>query len=148
MESESLARCKDPSEANGLLARVQSLVSVCGLAFGLAGKSGVASFLLLVAERVLVGLCDLLLAGAMYLLFMLLQGASPAHHGWWTPKNTLSAAFVTAALVLFRVLLDLFSTRSVVGHIQELYTDLLLRLTHGYNKCSGFGSLREIVASF
>jgi ABC-type multidrug transport system fused ATPase/permease subunit len=29
--------------------------------------------------------------------------------------------------------LDLLSTRSVVRHIQELYTDILLRLTHGYN---------------
>jgi ABC-type multidrug transport system fused ATPase/permease subunit len=29
--------------------------------------------------------------------------------------------------------LDLFSTRSVVGHIQGFYTDILLRLTHGYN---------------
>jgi ABC-type multidrug transport system fused ATPase/permease subunit len=82
----------------------------------------------------MVGFCDLLLAGAMYLLFLLLQGASPAHHGWWTPKTTLSAAFVTSTLLLLRVLFDLLSTRSVVGHIQGLYTDILLRLTRGYNE--------------
>jgi len=80
-----------------------------------------------------VGLCDLMLAGAMYFLLLLLQGAPLAHHHWWTPKTTLSAAIVTVSLVLLRVLLDLFSTRTVVGHIQGLYTDLLLRLTHGYN---------------
>jgi ABC-type multidrug transport system fused ATPase/permease subunit len=81
-----------------------------------------------------VGVCDLLLAGAMYLLFLLLQGATPAHHGWWTPKSTLSAAFVTAFLILLRVALDLASTRSVVGHIQEIYTEILMRLTRGYNE--------------
>lgn len=134
MESESFAPCKDPSEAKWPVSSRPKPGERLRLALGLAGKKRCRTLLLLVAERVLVGLCDLLLAGAMYLLFMLLQGASPAHHAWWTPKNTLSAAFVTAALVLFRVLLDLFSTRSVVAHIQELYTDLLLRLTHGYNQ--------------
>jgi ABC-type multidrug transport system fused ATPase/permease subunit len=70
----------------------------------------------------------------MYFLFMLLQGASPTHHGWWTPKTTLSAALVAAALVVFRALMELSSTRSVVRHMQTLYTDMLLRLTHGYNE--------------
>jgi len=88
----------------------------------------------LIVERVAVGFCDLLLAGAMYLLFLLLQGASPTHHRWWTPKTTLTAALVTAALVLLRTLMDLSSTHSVVGHIQNLYTEILLRLTHGYNE--------------
>jgi ABC-type multidrug transport system fused ATPase/permease subunit len=133
MASQSCARPEDRSSAK-LPIRWHSKLGVrLRLALSLVGKRQRLSFLLLIAERVAVGLCDLLLAGAMYLLFLLLQGASPAHHGWWTPKTTLSAAFVTATLVLVRVLLDLFSTRSVVGHIQELYTDLLLRLTHGYN---------------
>jgi ABC-type multidrug transport system fused ATPase/permease subunit len=64
---------------------------------------------------------------------MLLQGATPAHYRWWTPRTTLSAASVTAALLLLRTLMDLVSTRSVVGHIQALYTEVLLRLTDSYN---------------
>lgn len=92
------------------------------------------SFLWLIAERVAVGLCDLLLACAMYFLFLLLQGTSPAHHRWWTPKTTLSAALITAALVVIRALMDISSARSVVRHMQNLYTDLLLRLTRGYNE--------------
>jgi len=104
------------------------------LAISLVGKRRRRTLLLLMAERMTVGFCDLLLAGSMYLLFLLLQGAAPAHHGWWTPKSTLSAAFVTASLILVRVLLDLVSTRSVVGYIQKIYTDILLRLTHGYNE--------------
>ena len=102
-------------------------------ALHLLGNRQRLSFLCLIAERVAVGFCDLLLAGVMYLLFLLLQGASPAHHGWWTPKTTLSAALVSAALVVLRVQLDLSSTRSVVGHLNELYTEVLLRLTQGYN---------------
>ena len=103
------------------------------MALALLGKRQRLSFLLLIVERVLVGFCDLLLAGAMYLLFLSLQGASSVHHEWWIPKTTLSAASLTTALVLLRILLDLTSTRSVVGHVQELYTSILLRLTHGYN---------------
>jgi ABC-type multidrug transport system fused ATPase/permease subunit len=82
----------------------------------------------------LLGLCDLLLAGAMYLLFLLLQGVSPAHHRWWTPKTTLSAALITAALIVVRALTDFSSTRSVVRQMQNLNTELLLRLTRGYNE--------------
>jgi ABC-type multidrug transport system fused ATPase/permease subunit len=100
----------------------------------LVGNKQRLSLLWLIAQRVAVGFCDLALAGAMYLLFLLLQGASPAHHRWWTPKTTLWAALVTAALVILRALMDLSSTRSVVGHIQDLYTEILLRLTHGYNE--------------
>ena len=133
METKSCARSKDPSDAVRPIAWCPKLGERLRSALALVGKRRRLSFLLLIAERVLVGFCDLLLAGAMYLLFLLLQGASPVHHGWWTPKTTLSAAFVTAAMVVVRVLLDLFSTRSVVGHIQEFYTDILLRLTHGYN---------------
>ena len=104
------------------------------LAISLLGKERRFTLLLLMAERVVVGFCDLLLAGSMYLLFLLLQGVAPAHHGWWSPKSTLSAAFLTASLILVRVLVDLVSTRSVVGYVQEIYTDILLGLTHGYNE--------------
>ncbi len=92
------------------------------------------SFAWLIVERTAVGICDLMLAGAMYLLFLLLQGGSPSHHFWWIPGTTLSAALVTLGLVVLRGSLDLFSTHSVVGHIQNLYRDFLLRLTHGYSE--------------
>src|SRR3984957_13393232 len=87
-------------------------------ALRLLGSRQRLSLLWLMAERVAVGVCDLLLAGAMYLLFLLLQGASPAHHRWWTPKTTLSAALVAAALVVLRALMELASTRAVVRHMQ------------------------------
>ena len=127
-------RSKHPSDVEWLIRWRPKFGERLRLALRLVGERHCLSFLLLVVGRVLVGFCDLLLAGAMYLLFLLLQGASPAHHGWWTPRTTLSAAFVTAILVLLRVSFDILSTRSVVGHIQGLYTDILLRLTRGYNK--------------
>lgn len=92
------------------------------------------ALVVLTLERIAVGLCDLAVAAAMYLLFLLLQGRSPTHHLWWMPQTTLSAAIITSILVVLRALMDLFSARSVVHHIQKLYTDLLLRLTRGYNE--------------
>ncbi len=133
METQSRGRAEDPSGGERTIGRSPNVGERLGLAISLLGKRERLSFLLLMAERVIVGFCDLLLAGSMYLLFLLLQGAAPTHHGWWTPKSTLSAAVVTASLILLRVLLDLVSTRSIVDYIQEIYTDILLRLTHGYN---------------
>ncbi len=104
------------------------------LAFFLTGKRQRFLFAWLVVERVAVGLCDLLLAGAMYLLFLLLQGGSPSHRFWWTPKSTLSAALITAGLVVLRAAMDLVATRRAVGYIQNLYKDFLLRLTNGYSQ--------------
>ena len=126
METQPCARSKDPSDGGRPIGWRSKIGERLRLALSLLGKRERLSFLLLIAERAIVGFCDLLLAGAMYLLFLFLQGASPAHHGWWTPKSTLSAALVTATLILLRVLLDLVSTRSVVGYIQEIYTDILL----------------------
>jgi ABC-type multidrug transport system fused ATPase/permease subunit len=91
-------------------------------------------FAVLTLERVIVGGCDLLLAGSIYLLFILLLAAEPAHHRWWAPSSTLSAALTTTALLVVRAALDLASTRSLVAHVQDLCTDLLLRLTRGYNE--------------
>jgi ABC-type bacteriocin/lantibiotic exporter with double-glycine peptidase domain len=82
--------------------------------------------------RIIVGLCDLLLAAAMYALFVLLQGRPWAHHFWWLPRTTLAAALATSAIVVLRSALEIFSIRSVVEYIQGLYTNLLLRLTRGY----------------
>jgi ABC-type bacteriocin/lantibiotic exporter with double-glycine peptidase domain len=92
------------------------------------------ALVLITVERIAVGLCDLAVAVAMYLLFLLLQGHSPAHNLWWVPKTTLSAAAVTVILVALRVLLDLLSARTVIHQIQKISTDLLLRLTQGYNE--------------
>lgn len=93
-----------------------------------------AALAVLTFTRIAVGFCDLAVAAAMYLLFLLLQGRLPAHQLWWIPQTTLSAAAVTSALVALRALMDLCSARSVTYQIQKLYTDLLLRLTQGYNE--------------
>jgi len=92
------------------------------------------SFAWLIAERMAVGIFDLMLAGAMYLLFLLLQGRSPSHHFWWIPKTTLTAALMASVLVVFRASMDLHSTHSLASHVQNLYRDFLLRLTHGYSE--------------
>lgn len=92
------------------------------------------AFVLLTIARITVGLCDLSVAAAMYLLFLLLQGRSPSHHLWWIPGTSLSAALVTSILVVLRALMDLVSARSVFRQVQNLYTDFLLRLTHGYSQ--------------
>jgi len=105
-----------------------------GIAMRLLGNRQRLALVLLTTARIAVGLCDLAVAAAMYFLFLLLQGRSPAHHLWWMPKSTLSAAVVTSILVALRALMELFSARSVVRQIQKLYTDLLLRLMQGYNR--------------
>ncbi len=84
--------------------------------------------------RIFVGLCDLLLAAAMYALFVLLQGRTPAHHFWWLPRTTLAAALAASVLVVLRSCLEIISIRSVVEYTQGLYTNLLLRLTRGYTE--------------
>lgn len=88
----------------------------------------------LIAARVAVGLCDLAVAAAMYLLFLLLQGHPVSRSFGWLPRSTLSAAAVTSILVVLRVATDLFSGRAVVRWIFGLHTDLLLRLTRGYSE--------------
>jgi ABC-type bacteriocin/lantibiotic exporter with double-glycine peptidase domain len=105
-----------------------------GVAMRLLGNRQRIALVLLTLERIGVGFCDLAVAAAMYLLFLLLQNRSPAHHLWWMPKTPLSAAVITSILVVLRALMDLFSARSVIHHTQKLYTDLLLRLTQGYNE--------------
>ncbi len=84
--------------------------------------------------RIIVGLCDLLLAAAMYALFVLLQGRTSAHHFWWLPRTTLAAALATAAVVVLRSVLEIVSIQSVVEYIQGFYTNLVLRLTRGYTE--------------
>jgi ABC-type multidrug transport system fused ATPase/permease subunit len=89
---------------------------------------------LLTLGRIAVGFCDLLVAAAMYLLFLLLQGRTALHHLWWTPKTVLSAAVTTMVLVVLRGLTDLSSSHFTFRQIQNLHTSFLLRLTEGYSR--------------
>jgi ABC-type multidrug transport system fused ATPase/permease subunit len=93
-----------------------------------------AAMALLVAARIGMGLCDLLLAGAMYVVFLLLQGGTVASQRWWTPKSVLSASCFTIALVVVRIFVDIGSTAWVVRFTQGLYCSFLLRLTEGYGQ--------------
>jgi ABC-type bacteriocin/lantibiotic exporter with double-glycine peptidase domain len=104
------------------------------LPFRLLGVRKCLTLGLLTLARVVVGLCDLLVATAMYLLFLQLQGGAPAHHFWWTPQTTLSAALATALLVCIRAAADILSNRSLVAYVQALYVDFMLRLTTGYGE--------------
>lgn len=97
----------------------------------------------LTLERIAVGCCDLLMAAAMYLLFLLLQGRSPTHWVAWLPKTTLSAALLTAALVALRALTDFVSARSLFRNIQNLYTSFLLHLAQGYNQMPWAGFVKR-----
>ncbi len=81
-----------------------------------------------------MGVCDLLVAAAMYLLFLLLQGRATLHSHWWTPKTVLSAAVMTMVVVVLRSLTDLFSSHFTFRQMQSLHTAFLLRLTEGYNR--------------
>lgn len=82
--------------------------------------------------RIIVGICDLLLAAAMYVLFLVLQGGAPVRQIWWMPRTTLAAALLAAFLGVLRSILDVLSTRAVVGHVQKIYAETVLRLTRGY----------------
>jgi ABC-type bacteriocin/lantibiotic exporter with double-glycine peptidase domain len=104
------------------------------VAIGLLQYGQHTSLILLTLARIAVGLCDLLVAAAMYLLFLLLQGRTPSHHFAWIPTTTLSLSLITACLIAIRTLLDIFSARSVFRQIQGLYIDLLLRLMRGYSE--------------
>lgn len=91
-------------------------------------------FALLTGGRILVGMCDLLVAAAMYVLFLLLQGhaISVRFHG--KPPTLLSIGLITAALVIARTGMDLATARLTFRQIQELNTNLLLRLVRGYGE--------------
>ncbi|MFC5862368.1 ATP-binding cassette domain-containing protein [Acidicapsa dinghuensis] len=104
------------------------------IAFALLNTRQRLALALLIVARIVVGLCDLAVAAAMYLLFLLLQGRPIPHSLWWLPGTTLSAATVTSILVALRVGMDISSGRAVVQWIFGLYTNLLLRLTRGYSE--------------
>jgi ABC-type multidrug transport system fused ATPase/permease subunit len=103
-------------------------------ALGLLRQSQKVMLAMLIVARVSVGLCDLLVAAALYQLFVLLQGVLPAHIIRWAPRTILPTAAMTAGLILLRIGLDLSSTRSVVKYSQHIYADFLIRLTDGYGE--------------
>lgn len=91
-------------------------------------------FALLTGGRILVGMCDLLVAAAMYLLFLLLQGHATTVRFRGNPPTILSVGLITATLVIARTAMDLATTRLTFRQIQNLRTSLLLRLVRGYNE--------------
>jgi ABC-type multidrug transport system fused ATPase/permease subunit len=104
------------------------------LALSLLDSTERSTLAALVFFRASVGLCDLLLAGAMYLVFVRLQGNVPRQSFTWMPRTVVSTAIVTAVLVVLRSMLDVLSTRAVTMQIQAIGTRLLMRLTQGYSE--------------
>ena len=88
----------------------------------------------LVLERVTLGVCDLLLAGAMYLLFVQLQGGAPQHFRTLLPASTLATTYWTVALVIARLVLDLSAAHGVTRFTQDLYAEFSQRLVRGYSE--------------
>ena len=89
---------------------------------------------LLIGQRVVLGLFDLALAGAMYLLFLQLQGGTPSHRFAWLPRSSQQTAWWTVLIVVLRLLADLFASYSITRFTQGLYCELLERLVRGYNE--------------
>ncbi len=67
-------------------------------------------FAMLTGARIGVGFCDLALAAAMYLLFMLLQNGAPPTHSGWAPKTALTATLLAAIVLVIRALADILSS--------------------------------------
>jgi ABC-type multidrug transport system fused ATPase/permease subunit len=103
-------------------------------AIGLLGGRQRLMLVLLTLGKIAVGFCDLLVAAAMYQLFLLLQGHATGHRLWWIPQTSLSAAMIATGLVVVRGLLDLFSSRAAFRQVQDLQTDFISRLTAGYSQ--------------
>ncbi|QMV20011.1 ATP-binding cassette domain-containing protein [Granulicella sp. 5B5] len=103
-------------------------------AYLLLSKQQRLLYILLIAARVSVGLLDLLLAGSLYLLFLVLQGIVPNNQLWWQPQSVLQVSLVAGSLVVIRSLADALSTGSLLNFVQNIYKDLLQRLTQGYSE--------------
>lgn len=102
------------------------------IAIRLLGERHLLAIAWLILERIAVGVFDLAVAAAMYLLFLLLQGHASSHRLPLIPTNTLSIAWLTAVLIAIRAAADVYSSRSALRQIQFLHTDLLSRLTEAY----------------
>jgi ABC-type multidrug transport system fused ATPase/permease subunit len=102
-------------------------------AVALLTRRQVFAIFLLTAARIAVGLCDLALVGAMYVLFLLIQRESISYHFWWTPHTAVQAALAAALLVAARAVADLCSSQSVFRCIQDLHAGFILRLANGFS---------------
>lgn len=116
-----------PSDASSAFAKLNASLRLLDFRTRLA-------LLLLTAGRVAVGLCDLLVAAAMYLLFLMLQGHAPPPHLLGKPLTILSLGVITAALVLARALMDSSTALLALRRIHALQIELLLRLVRGYGR--------------
>jgi ABC-type multidrug transport system fused ATPase/permease subunit len=101
---------------------------------GLLSRRQIFIFASLTAARIAVGLCDLAMVGAMYVLFLLIQKDSVSHRFWWTPRTVLQAALAAVLLVAARAIIDLCSSQSVFRRIQDLHADFMLRLANGFSE--------------
>lgn len=72
------------------------------LAFRLLGRGQFLVFLGLTVRRVVVGLCDMLLAATMYLLFLRLRGTVPSQCFPWEPGAVIAASGIAIVLVPHR----------------------------------------------
>ena len=105
------------------------------VALRLLSRRQVELFVWLSAGRSVVGFCDLALAVAMYVLFLLVQGHTPARSfSLRVPSTILEAALLTSALVVIRAAVDIVSSRLAFGYIQSLHADFTLRLTQGFSE--------------
>ena len=111
-------------------------------ALGLLGNRQRFLLLLSTVGRIAVGLCDLLVAATMYILFLLLEGQPASHHFWWIPETAFSAAVIATGLVVLRSVMELSSSRFVFRQIQNLQMAFLLKLTEGYS-CLEWGRFVE-----
>lgn len=88
----------------------------------------------LVVERIALGVCDLLLAATLYLMFLQLQGEHTVQHARFVPGTALGSVALSLVLVLLRLLLDLSASNSVVRFTQALYAEFSQRLVQGYSE--------------
>jgi ABC-type multidrug transport system fused ATPase/permease subunit len=95
--------------------------------------SRVASLALL---RASAGLLDLFLAGALYLLILLLQGQAPVSSHIWMPLSILGAATLVALILPLRGGLEIVSLQAVLAYLGHLQTRYSLELAKGYSEMS------------
>jgi ABC-type multidrug transport system fused ATPase/permease subunit len=94
--------------------------------------------LVLTVTRVAIGLSEILIAGLMYLLFLILQGKPVAldAHAWyarWVPVTVISSVLATLVVVCLRLVAELISGFYLARCKESIYKSLLLRLLGGYN---------------
>jgi ABC-type multidrug transport system fused ATPase/permease subunit len=95
--------------------------------------------LVLTVARVGIGLSEILIAGLMYLLFLILQGKPVAldAHAWYArfvPVTVISSVLATLVVVCVRLLAELISGYYLARSKESVYKALLLRLLRGYNR--------------